>query len=390
VRTQEIYSLTGDCVPDMRGFSVLLVFSVFVLPVGAATRVSVAQLEQFLISKQAAKESDGEMADRLGSVELTEQLTRQSFARIESQANLGPKTIERLRLIADASIFYAPPAAELPTRASPDQVSQQQMMSSAIEYVGGTLQRLPDFLAIRTTDTFDNTPRQTGSKYGRPKAELRFVREARREIAYRNGQEIADSVSGDSGSSAAEASSALAGFTTKGEFGPVLKTVLDDSFKGSVVWSRWQTSESGALVAVFRYNVPRPDSHYVVDFCCSLKSNDDPQSYPFRYRAGYHGELYLDPESGAVDRITLEAELTDDNPVMISGTAVQYGRISIGGREYICPVRGVAVSEVHNPEMEVAEKVGPERLINEVRFSDYHRFTSTMRILPESPDAHRQ
>lgn len=140
----------------MRRFLVLWVLSVFVIQVRAATRVKVAQLEQFLTSKQAAKESDGETADRLGSVQLTEQLTAQTFARIEAKTNLGPKTFEQLRLIAASSIFCAPPAAELSTRTSPDQFLQQRILNSAIDYVGSTLQRLPDFLAIRTTDTFDN------------------------------------------------------------------------------------------------------------------------------------------------------------------------------------------------------------------------------------------
>ncbi len=374
----------------MRRFSVLLVLSVFVIPVRAATRVSVAQLVQFLVSKQASKESDVEIADRLESVQLAEQLTAQTFARIESETNLGPKTTEQLRLIAASSIFCSPPAAELPARAAPDEFAQQRIITSAIGYVNGALQRLPDFLAIRTTDTFDNFPQPAGSKHAKPKAELRLVRESRHEIEYRNGKEIVDSASSDSGNSPAEKAAALADFTTKGEFGSVLKTALGDSFKGSVVWSRWQTSESGTMVAVFRYNVPRPESHYLVDFCCYQKSRDDPEPHRFRYRAGYHGELYLDPATGAVDRITLEAELTEDDPVMVSGTAVQYGRVNIGGKDYICPIRGVAVSELHNFAMEDTYKVGPERLINEVRFSNYHKFASTMRILPEGPNANRQ
>lgn len=75
---------------------------------------------------------------------------------------------------------------------------------------------------------------------------------------------------------------------------------------------------------------------------------------------------------------------------MVSGTAVQYGRVNIGGKDYICPIRGVAVSELHNLAMEDTYKIGPERLINEVRFSNYHKFASTMRILPEGPDTNRQ
>jgi hypothetical protein len=364
----------------MRSFSILLIFLVLVNPIRAATRVTVAQLEQFLTSRQAAKQSDGEMADRLVSVQLTEQLTAQTLMRIASEANLGPSTMEQLRLIANSSIFFAPPSEELPNLAVPDQVSQERMLNAAVEYVDGALQRLPDFVAIRTTDSFDNTPQRAGSKRTKPRAVLHLIRESRREITYRNGKEIVDS-DNDSGNGQL-GSSAFAGFTTKGEFGPVLKTILSDSFMERVLWNRWQTSESGALVAVFRYGVSKPASHYLIDFCCYQKSRDNPQSFRFRYLAGYHGELYLDPATGVVDRITLEAELTDDDPVMVSSSAVQYGRVNIGGKSYICPVRSVAVSEIRNLNMELVDKVGPERLINEVRFSDYHKFASTARILP--------
>jgi hypothetical protein len=374
----------------MSRLPILLVFLVVVIPIRAATRVTVAQLEQFLASKQTSKESDVEIAERLGSVELTEQLTVPTFLRIESEANLGPGTLQQLRLMAASSIFCAPPTAELPTRAAPDQVSQQRMMNSATEYVEGFLQRLPDFVAIRTTDSFENTPQRTGSKHGKPNAEFHLVRESRRQIAYRNGKEIVNSASGDSGNGQSESDSALAGLTTRGEFGPVLKTVLGDSVKGSVVWSCWQIGEAGTLVAVLRYDVPKPSSRYLVDFCCYQKSQDDPQSFRFFDTPGYHGELYLDPATGAVDRITLEAQLSEDDPVMVSGLAVQYGRVDIGGKSYIRPVRGVAVSEIHGPVMEPADKVAPERFINEVRFSDYHKFSSTVRMLPAGPEVNRQ
>lgn len=343
-------------------------------PAYAATRVTVAQLEQFLTSKRASKESDSEIADRLSSVQLSEQLTQQTLARIGNETGPGPKTIEQLRLLADASIFCAPPVSELPAQAAPDVNAQRQIVSAAAEYVDGALHRLPDFLAIRTTDSFDNIPEQTKRK--EPKAELHLRREIRREIAYRGGHEVTESVYAHStGADAAPPT----GLSTWGEFGPVLKTILTDSVQGSVTWNRWQLSETGARVAVFRYTVPRSASHYLVDFCCYRKSADDPE-LGFHDKPAYHGELYIDPVTGSIDRITVEADLSESDPVMVSAIAVQYGTVSISGKEFICPIRGVAVSEVHNLVMELKDRVGPEQHINEVRFTDYHRFGSTVRI----------
>ena len=375
--------VTSNC---MRRLLVPLIFACFSLPLCAATRVSVAQLMQFLASRQTRKEADSDIADQLKSAQLSEELTVQTLTRIEADYHLGPKTIEQLRILADSSIFYAAPPDQLSQRNSPDQSLQRQMVEMAIQYVDTALERLPDFLATRTTDSFDNVPR--GAKQVRPQGGLHFLGEFHREIAYRNGQELNESTSKD-GRGTTAPTSASRGFTTWGEFGPVLKTVLIDSFEGSVSWSRWQLSETGTQQdAVLRYVVPRSASHYLVSFCCYRKSVDDPQEYSFNDRPGYHGELYLDPETGAIDRITVEADLTEADPVTVSDIAVQYGRIRIAGKTYICPIRSIAITNVRNLKME-ADGIGPEKHMNETHFLDYHKFESTFRILNEGNELNK-
>jgi hypothetical protein len=355
----------------LRRLAILLSLLAAAVSAAAQTRVTVAQLQEFLTSKQAAKESDTDLADRLSSVALSEQLTPATLSRILTESDIGPKTAEQLQLLAFASIFIPPPHTELPDAPTPDSAARQKMIAAAVTYVNTTLQLLPDFLATRTTLSFENTLVQTGPMRTRPKATMHIARESHREIAYRSGREVADQASTDSG------------LTTWGEFGPILKTVLGDSFMGNVEWARWQTSETGALLAVFRFTVPQSASHYLIDFCCYQKSKDDPVQYSFREKPAYSGEIYLDPATGVIDRITLQAELTDADPVTISGIAVQYGPVDIGGKSYVCPIQGIAVSEVHNLVMESVDGVGLEKHINVVHFLNYHKFGSTSRILPK-------
>jgi hypothetical protein len=356
----------------LRCLTILLTLFGPAVPIPAQTDVTVAQLREFLTSKQAAKESDTDIADRLSSVALSEQLTPATLSRLLAESEGGPKAAEQLRLLAFASIFRAPPRAELPDAPAPDSADRQRMISAAVSYVNTTLQLLPDFLATRTTLSFENTlVQQSGPMRAKPKAAMHIARESHREIAYRNGREIADSASTDSG------------LTTWGEFGPILKTVLGDSFMGNVEWARWQTSETGALLAVFRFTVPQSASHYLIDFCCYQKSKDDPVQYSFREKPGYRGEIYLDPATGVIARITLQAELADADPVTSSGIAVQYGSVDIGGKSYVGPIQGIAVSEVHNLVMESVDGVGLEKHINVVHFLNYHKFGSTSRILPK-------
>lgn len=364
----------------MNRIAPLLLLLGLTAPVYAAPQVSIAQLADYLTTARGTRESDDAVADRLSQVTLSEQLTERTLDRLLAGKATGPKTLEQLHLLAAASIFREPPVTELPKVPVPDPTAQQQLIRSASKYVSDVLHLLPDFLATRTTLGFDNTPGAPDRKHSKPTARLHFVREYRREISYRNGREVDDPTAGGSGTTRGRIDPPY-GLTSWGEFGPILTLVLSDSLKGSVVWSRWQTDNNGRQMAVFHYAVPRLDSHYLIDFCCYSPEPDDPPVTPFRGRPAYHGSIYVDPAKGAITRFTLEAELSEDDPITAAGIAVDYGRVDIGGRDYVCPVRSVAISEIHNFIMESVDKIGPERDINLVQFINYHKFASNARVV---------
>jgi hypothetical protein len=359
----------------------MLSFVVLIAPVRGATRVTVAQLEHFLTSSRAAKLSDAEIADRLSQVRLSEQLTAAALKRISSERELGSETAEQIELLAAASIFESPPALELPEWPPPDAATQAEIVRAARDSVNGAVHLLPDFLAVRVTRSFDNLPITEGKKHTKPKIAMHFVGEFRREISIRSGREVHRPF-GDARHAVAD-QPAGGGFSTWGEFGAILAIVLRDSFNGSVAWSRWQKSEAGTRVAVFRYAVPRAASHDTVDFCCYAELEDAPAIYSFHDKPGYHGEIYVDLASGEIDRITLEAELNESDPVTRSEVAVEYGAVSIAGRRYVCPIWSVAVSEVHNLAMRKIDGVGLEEHVNVVQFGEYHKFGSTARIMTD-------
>jgi hypothetical protein len=365
----------------VRRFASLIPYLAMALSAAAQTPATVLQLQEFLVSKRAAKVSDSDLADRLCSVTLSQQLTSNTLSRILAHHKVGPKAAEQLELLAATSIFKSPPLSELPQSPAPNSNAQKEMLASAEHFVALTLHGLPDFLATRVTTNFANTPLSTQNKALKAKVAMHWVRESRREIAYRNGREIDDS--SPSAATGANPLPAAANLTTWGEFGPILKSVLDDSFVGTVRWSRWQISESNVKVAVFRFVIPQSASQYLVDFCCYRKSQDDAEEYAFRRKPAYHGELYVDPATGVIDRITLEAELTEDDPVTASAIAVQYGQVNIGGKDYICPTRSVGITQFHSRAIESIDKFGLEEHVNIVHFLNYHKFGSTSRIVPQ-------
>ena len=366
----------------MSRIAALLLTLALAAPLAAQTQVTVQQLENYLLSSRARKESDAALARQLRSVQLVEQLTGSRLAALKSKLRMGPETAEWVELMAASSVFEAPPPRELPPQPLPDALEQERMVQAAREFADSAARRLPDFLAIRSTRSYDNALQLTGGKK-HPKHEIamHFVGGFQRQVTVRGGQEVPFSQTpGASFSHTA----AVDGMTTWGEFGPLLATVLADAQGGSVQWLRWQYGDHGERLAVFRYAVPRSASHDLIDlYGYSHLRNDSQISRPTEYHdlPAYRGDLYIEPASGTIVRITLDAELTPETPILLSRLAVDYAPVEIGGKTYTCPVRGIAVSVVHNLELEAVENGGPERFVNLVRFTDYHKFTSSLRII---------
>ncbi len=124
----------------MRKSILLAILIGFALPcLAAARQVTVEQLKQMLAAQQTAGKNDGDRAQQLNSLELTEQLTQPTLDRITEEFKPGPKTVLSLKLLADSSAFLEPPAGELLDKAPPAVAEQRAMMKSAINFVGVTL-----------------------------------------------------------------------------------------------------------------------------------------------------------------------------------------------------------------------------------------------------------
>lgn len=344
----------------------------------ANRRVSVDELNLMLTAQHAAHISDAESAKQLEGLELTQRLTQPVLQRIVTANAPGPQVTQFLELLADTSTFLDPPANEfLPEKPAPDFKGQLSMVSAAVDFVAVTLQHLPDFIVSRNTRSFDNVSTnltQSGELF---LTRMHLVNSFSRQVAYRDGREVIEDAK--QGKPRSEA----VGLQTWGEFGPILATVLRDVIKGHVTWSHWETAEDGKVLANFSYSVPKSASHYRLNYCCTFNGLVRAPTSDYRDTPAYHGSLSLDPESGAIRRITVEADVTETDVIERAAIAVEYGDVSLGGKTYICPLRSLAYSVDHyHPGMRL---LGPITRINEVRFMDYHKFGSSSRILAEAP-----
>jgi hypothetical protein len=355
----------------------------------ASHRVSVDQLRTMLQEQNATGKSDDAAARQIGALQLTERLTQPVLDELMVQFKPGPKAGLALTILADLSAFLNPPASESPSLGPPDSAAQQAMVSAAFSYVANTLQHLPNILATRATRSFDDNPLvmiETGMPPQR--TDLHLAGTFTQEITYRDGHEALSNPTAAPGVKP----SALVppGLTSWGEFGPVLAIIITDAGKGGLVWSRWERTGVGSA-AIFEYKVPREASHYAVKYCC-VRSSDGPNlDHPglekggvansYNGTPGYHGTLSLDPGTGAILRITIQSELKSTDPINRNDIEVRYGPVEIGGRSYICPVRSVAISSaLLGSETSFTEWTVLR--VNDVTFTNYHRFGSSVRVLP--------
>ena len=76
----------------MRRLILLLLVATVAFPAAAARRMTVLQLEKALSSDFADHRPDGEIARKLGEVEMTERLTEITLGKFAKSLSLGPRT----------------------------------------------------------------------------------------------------------------------------------------------------------------------------------------------------------------------------------------------------------------------------------------------------------
>jgi len=347
-------------------------------PDPAIRHVTVAQLEQELSA--ARGQSDGEVANRLSNLELTERVSDEKLASWTAEFR-GKKAHQALVAVTDPSAFLNPPATEILSEAPPDENAQVHIISLAADYLNSTMPRLPNYYATRNLARYEETPQyEEGST--RVHAEpLHLLESSRATVLYRNGYEVANS-----GGKDRERNGADHYLITYGTFGPLLGAVKDAiAVPGGLTWSRWEKGEGAGRRAVFRYEVSNQRSRYDAGGCCLP---DDNGTSSFAKQTGYHGEIAIDPASGTILRLEIEADLQGVVPLDRSEIMIAYGAVEIGGKSYICPVRSVSIWRARSvPTLwewnESFRTWGPyATMLNDITFDHYHMFRSESRVLP--------
>jgi hypothetical protein len=214
-----------------------------------------------------AKLEDDNVAEKINRLQLSERLTGATLKDIEAKNAVGPQAKQALRLLADRSALLDPPTSEWPDMPPPDASHQQQMLEDARVYVAQTLARLPNFFATRTTERYYGIPPGL-NEASRPALTGLFPRGSySREITFRDGKELIDPMKNPQG----QRTTMSLGLESSGEFGIEPGVVLTDVTSNTIAFHHWEKGPTG-VVAVFRYSVSKPDSHYDVNYSCNGRS----------------------------------------------------------------------------------------------------------------------
>jgi len=331
-------------------------------------KLTVEQLAGFVRSAIHLKQPDRQVADYLATVSLSERLDDRTIEDLRAQG-AGPKTVEALRALRNASQTLSPPSTPTPTPPPsppppplepPTPGEQGKVIEQAREYAMNYTRSLPDFLCTQVTRRYvDPHGTQFWGLEDTLTAHVSYVdHKEDYKLTSRNGQMATNSSIWSVG-----------GANSAGEFGSMMAEIFDPKTEASFRWERWATLRSRRAY-VYAYQVAQPRSRWKVSYGRDSAGGSKAETVP-----GYHGLIFVDRDLLAVVRITLVAELPPDFPIQQVEDTLDYDLATISGHEYILPLRAV-----------VLMREGMHHSKNEVEFRLYRKFTTETSITFDTPD----
>ncbi len=325
--------------------------------------LTLQQLEEFIRSSVALKHDDRKIADYLKKVRVSSRLTDRDIEELQA-LGAGPRTVDALNAIRDASASLpkAPPPPPKPVYVpppAPNSVEQAKVLQDAKDYALNYTSRLPDFICTQVTRRFVDP---TGLEFWRRQDVITerlsyFDKHEDYKVVLYNNQPVEMS------------HEKLGGATSSGEFGSIMHEIFDPETETQFDWERWGTLR-GHRMHVFSYKITQYHSKYTI-----TAGNDQ------HFVAGYHGLIYVDRDTSAIMKITLQADdLPTGFPIREVNLNLDYDPIEISGHQFILPLKAVITS-----------REGAKYLIkNEVEFRMYRKFTAESTITAidvQTPDA---
>ena len=373
------------------GWIVLLVAMGPTLLSADQKKMNVAEFQDMLTGLHNSQKTDEQVANELKQIELTEELTPAAISSMVPLIN-GPLSTEQMYVLEARSSMLAPPDTDLPKTAAPEVAAQQALLAKAQDYAAKTYPQLPPLTATRLVARFqdgvETIESYTGNKVKTQNDNDPLWQQIRQYIRLMNTH--TDTVEIDNGIEKPGGKDTIQWgrngiVNSMLPFIPLNALTSEAVSSGNPKFLRWETI-NGHQTAVFAFTVDKKKSHYALNYCCfpdtesvggglyggngakgggassgaSGSLSASPLAHPagngnlsnvsnwkpFNAKSGYHGELFLDPDSGIVLRTIVEAEFKPSDYVHYEDIRVDYAPMPIGDKNLYVPVRSFTIAEV--------------------------------------------
>jgi len=367
----------------MKRFGWIFVLLMATSPAWAVKNLTVQQLKDLLVADQQAKKADADVANDLKQVVLTEQLTR---AMMNSLVEFvpGPHSTEQIYVLEARSAILAPPAADLPATPAPDAATQKAILDKAVDYATKTYAQLPALTATKTTirfqDNMEATAASSGMHSGATESAstdpnlvnasqfVHYINSTENTVEIKSGIEENPLAKDKTQWGANKLIALLAN-------GPALGNVIQEAEgTGKINFLRWETV-NGKDAAVYAFSVDKKKTHYAVNYCCfpdtdqagmlsysapSAKGGAPSSTQPtakgnlqtvtswknYKATVPYHGEIFVDPETGIVVRLVTQADFKNNEVVHQEDQRIDFAPVAVGSKTLVLPVKTVINTEV--------------------------------------------
>jgi hypothetical protein len=236
--------------------------------------------------------------------------------------------------------------------AAPDVGQQQAMLArikqSAMRFEG----QLPDFICTKLTARFEDSS-GSGKKWKR-RDELEET------VFFAQNGRTATQLLKLNGKPTNRSHDSIGGIVENGVVRDAIvpASIFGPLANGQFAWSRWGTlnaSFNARRTAVFAFMTPRLFKNYP----------DGTRAYLI----GFHGLVYANPEDGMPLRLEVHVDGPEGYPFQESGWDIDYGTVTIAGRELVLPVKAVARYRVN-------------KLLtrNEIQFTGYRKYEADSKV----------
>ena len=339
----------------------------------AQTQMNLEQLADFIRSELALHQhSDKQIAAGVRGVQLTEKLTDKTIIDLEAQG-IGPKTVEALKYLREQTANMKPPThdatsspATAPDQAvespsgnlapkpapipPPNSVRQAEIIQSMRDYALNYAKHLPNFFCVEVTRQYvDPNGGESYRNLGKILAKVGFNEGRDYYNVYSVNGKLSETTMDDV---------KTGGSTSTGEFGSQMREIFEPHSQAEINWDHWATLR-GRRMAVFNYFIDSGHSAFTISYG-SGKSDEQ------RIVTAYKGLIYVDANTGEIDRIKFEAvDIPRTFPINATTETLDYDLVPISGQQFVLPVSA-----------RLNMKAGRESTKNEIEFHLYRKFAS--------------